>query len=517
MTLSDNTLFDLNGIWKEELKCRIHKRIGFSFITEPEPNSVTSGGFPEPLGNQAHKKMRCVLMCDDARLPTRATPGSAGLDIFAPHSFSLGPLQRLVIPTGLAIQPPRGHYLRLASRAAMASNGVDVVGGIVDPDFTGQIGVLLYNSNVSGRLVHDHTTGRAFAQAIVTPYLVQQPIQVTRLFPTERGARGFGKVTRDLQEAEDLEADIEDTITSLERMQARYKEVTTRRQRTKKLERVRFADQKLKACESCGMDEIGKCSLKIEKKEQKEVSTETLEVTAVVETKEVSTETQKGAADVVVEEIERLYPDLEAFAIAEPEVAADVVVEEIEKLYPDLEAIAIAEPVEKNPFVKKEVKCRVCPEDLIFDYRCLCINGGEPHHNDCCDSEKRIPGLRDIRDPRRRGKGYPLPITLESLTEAQKEVKELVELEDEGPDFWKEFDDLGNEIDEQETEEIWRAMVDKINRGHWDIEEKELIPERIKSALEIGKQMKGEFVERKVLRARRKQRRSDEESMELSG
>ena len=444
MALSNDPskLFVLNPLWKEELTCKIHKKLGLSFVTDPALDDILSVGIATKYNDQRDPTtLRCVLMCEDARLPTRATPGSAGLDIYSPHGFALGPLQRLVIPTGLAAQPPSGSYLRLVSRSSLASRGVDVVAGIVDPDFTGEIGVVLYNSNVSSRFIHPPGDRKAICQAIVTPYLNKDPLQVTKLLSTERGARGFGKVTEDQLDANYLAAEIDDTVSTLDSLQLEYNEVTTRRQKTKRLERVRFEDHpecsleipvgKLESCE-CGMAERGRCLL-CERRHERD--------------------------DKVVKK--------------------------------------------KTEGPELVVKCRLCPYNVLIAFRCLCIDGGEPHHNNCCDSADRIPGLRKIRDPATSG-----PVRIP--TEPHDILKEWV---DEDEELWKEFDALGNELGSQEQDEIWEAIVERLKldegQGAWS-------KTSTKDALEIGAQRREAIMERKILRARRKQKRREDDE-ELSG
>ena len=88
----------------------------------------------------------------DARLPYRASDEAAGYDICAVEGFSLKPGERVVVPTGLVIQPPPGYHFEILDRSGMAFkhnimliNGV----GLVDRDYAGEkdeVKVMLYRA-----------------------------------------------------------------------------------------------------------------------------------------------------------------------------------------------------------------------------------------------------------------------------------------------------------------------------------------------------------------------------------
>lgn len=81
-----------------------------------------------------------------AIIPSRMTVGSAGWDLSAPHEVLVPARDRICINTGIAVGMPEGCYGRIASRSGLASrHGLQVGAGVIDPDFNGTIGVLLYN------------------------------------------------------------------------------------------------------------------------------------------------------------------------------------------------------------------------------------------------------------------------------------------------------------------------------------------------------------------------------------
>ena len=81
-----------------------------------------------------------------ATLPTRGSQASAGLDLYAIEAVSIEPGQRAVARTGLAVAIPEGFYGRLAPRSGLATKkGLDVLAGVIDADYRGEIGCLVHN------------------------------------------------------------------------------------------------------------------------------------------------------------------------------------------------------------------------------------------------------------------------------------------------------------------------------------------------------------------------------------
>ena len=86
-------------------------------------------------------------MSSDAITPTRATEESVGLDFYSPANYILPPYSKLLIPTQIKLRIPLGHYGRLASKSGLAIlHHLHVGAGVIDPDYTGEIKVLLTNT-----------------------------------------------------------------------------------------------------------------------------------------------------------------------------------------------------------------------------------------------------------------------------------------------------------------------------------------------------------------------------------
>src|SRR5689334_10871896 len=82
-----------------------------------------------------------------AVLPTRGSPFSAGLCLHSIEATTFEPGQRRLIKTGLAVAIPVGYYGRLAPRSGLAvQKGIDVLAGVIDADYRGEIQCLLHNT-----------------------------------------------------------------------------------------------------------------------------------------------------------------------------------------------------------------------------------------------------------------------------------------------------------------------------------------------------------------------------------
>jgi dUTP pyrophosphatase len=125
-----------------------------------------------------------------ATLPTRGSSFSAGLDLYSIEAVSLAPGQRAIVRTGLAVAIPKGFYGRLAPRSGLATkNGLDVLAGVIDADYRGEIGCLLHNTGEERiELAETSKICQLIIEKIVTP----QAVWADDLDDTERGRGGFG-------------------------------------------------------------------------------------------------------------------------------------------------------------------------------------------------------------------------------------------------------------------------------------------------------------------------------------
>ena len=126
----------------------------------------------------------------EATLPGRGSEHAAGLDLHSIEPLRLLPNQRALIRTGLAVAIPQGYYGRIAPRSGLATKqGVDVLAGVVDADYRGEIQCLLHNT---GDKVVELPAQTKICQLIIEKIVTPTAVWVDSLPDTNRGEGGFG-------------------------------------------------------------------------------------------------------------------------------------------------------------------------------------------------------------------------------------------------------------------------------------------------------------------------------------
>ena len=125
-----------------------------------------------------------------AILPARGSAFSAGLDICSIEDLVIQPHQRATARTGLAVAIPHGFYGRVAPRSGLAAkHGLDVLAGVIDSDYRGELGCLLYNT---GDAAITLSAGSKICQLIIEKIIAPKAVWSNELDETARGAGGFG-------------------------------------------------------------------------------------------------------------------------------------------------------------------------------------------------------------------------------------------------------------------------------------------------------------------------------------
>uniref|UniRef100_T1JQT1 Deoxyuridine 5'-triphosphate nucleotidohydrolase n=1 Tax=Tetranychus urticae TaxID=32264 RepID=T1JQT1_TETUR len=131
-----------------------------------------------------------------AMTPTRTSPLSAGMDLYSIEDVIIPSNGKQLIKTGLQIQTPSRCYGRIAPRSGMAWNHfLDVGAGVVDPDYTGEVKVLIFNHGKEGYGVK---RGDRIAQLICEMIVHPEIEEVKEHMELEngRGEEGFGSSGR---------------------------------------------------------------------------------------------------------------------------------------------------------------------------------------------------------------------------------------------------------------------------------------------------------------------------------
>ncbi len=128
-----------------------------------------------------------------ARLPTRAYPGDAGLDLYALEEGVLEPGERASIRTGIAVEIPEGEAGLVLPRSGLAArHGIALVNapGLIDAGYRGEVRVLLLNTDRS--MSFEIAAGDRIAQLVLVKVQTPEVAEVEELAVSERGSGGFG-------------------------------------------------------------------------------------------------------------------------------------------------------------------------------------------------------------------------------------------------------------------------------------------------------------------------------------
>lgn len=129
-----------------------------------------------------------------AIIPKYETSHSAGMDIRAclDSPIDLAPMQRVLVPTGLAVEVESGYEIQVRARSGLAlKNGISLVNGIgtIDSDYRGEIGVILINLGEENFVINN---GDRIAQLVISKYEIGKVIEQDNLSKTDRQQGGFG-------------------------------------------------------------------------------------------------------------------------------------------------------------------------------------------------------------------------------------------------------------------------------------------------------------------------------------
>jgi dUTP pyrophosphatase len=137
--------------------------------------------------------MKIKLLSDKAKVPTKANVGDAGFDLYSPIDFVIPSGEQKLIKIGIQITDfPPGTYGRIAPRSGLGFKGVQVMAGVIDATYQGEVGVILYVNPSAQPL--NISEGDRIAQLVIERYEPNVLFEVVENFVqvTERGSGGFG-------------------------------------------------------------------------------------------------------------------------------------------------------------------------------------------------------------------------------------------------------------------------------------------------------------------------------------
>ena len=139
-----------------------------------------------------------IVLDKGAKMPTRAHPWDAGLDLYAPEGvglFTIAPCGgSAVIDTGVHVEIPEGYAGFIKAKSGLNVKHGLTCTGVIDAHYTGSIAVKLYNHHHCLR--YDVRPGDKIAQLVILPCLLPELELVDSLEETDRGDNGFGSTGR---------------------------------------------------------------------------------------------------------------------------------------------------------------------------------------------------------------------------------------------------------------------------------------------------------------------------------
>ncbi|KAI2574091.1 deoxyuridine triphosphatase [Homo sapiens] len=135
-------------------------------------------------------QLRFARLSEHATAPTRGSARAAGYDLYSAYDYTIPPMEKAVVKTDIQIALPSGCYGRVAPRSGLAAKHfIDVGAGVIDEDYRGNVGVVLFNF---GKEKFEVKKGDRIAQLICERIFYPEIEEVQALDDTERGSGGFG-------------------------------------------------------------------------------------------------------------------------------------------------------------------------------------------------------------------------------------------------------------------------------------------------------------------------------------
>ena len=145
--------------------------------------------------NAKTKYIEIELVHEDAVFPKYAYPSDSGFDLHSTQDLTIGPFGRILVPTGIKVSFQEGYEIQVRPKSGLAiKQGLTVLNtpGTVDQGYTGEIQVIVFNTNNYTVMIHK---GMKVAQAVLCPVINGKYVrfeQVDTLNEKDRGDNGFG-------------------------------------------------------------------------------------------------------------------------------------------------------------------------------------------------------------------------------------------------------------------------------------------------------------------------------------
>ena len=109
------------------------------------------------------------LLNSTSKVPSKSRNDDAGYDLYASDEYTIKPMERCLVKTGIALEIPEGYYGHVSDRSGMAlKKGAHCLGKIIDPSFRGEIGIIILNTDMYEPI--KISAGDRVAQIIIKKY-----------------------------------------------------------------------------------------------------------------------------------------------------------------------------------------------------------------------------------------------------------------------------------------------------------------------------------------------------------
>uniref|UniRef100_A0AAY4CIQ4 Deoxyuridine 5'-triphosphate nucleotidohydrolase n=1 Tax=Denticeps clupeoides TaxID=299321 RepID=A0AAY4CIQ4_9TELE len=160
----------------------------------PTVSPVKRGKYEGAADQESKPVLKFAKLSENATVPTRGSAKAAGYDLYSAYDYSVASLDKVIVKTDIQIAIPAGCYGRVAPRSGLAAKYfIDVGAGVVDEDYRGNVGVVLFNFS---KETFEVKKGDRVAQLICERICYPDLLQLETLDETTRGDGGFGSTGR---------------------------------------------------------------------------------------------------------------------------------------------------------------------------------------------------------------------------------------------------------------------------------------------------------------------------------
>jgi dUTP pyrophosphatase len=139
-------------------------------------------------------ELHFARLSEHAYEPTRGSEQAAGFDLRSAYEYTVPASGKAVVLTDIQIALPDGCYGRVAPRSGLAAKHfIDVGAGVIDQDYRGNVGIVLFNF---GKEDFKVARGDRVAQLILERIFIPKLVEMKSLDDTDRGDGGFGSTGR---------------------------------------------------------------------------------------------------------------------------------------------------------------------------------------------------------------------------------------------------------------------------------------------------------------------------------